>query len=68
MILHPVYILHEIASVDTVSIYALGFQCTGAVAGRELEVEAHIGLEQEFFLVPREAYLTRPDIQVLRNM
>lgn len=43
----------------------LGFQPTAGAAGCSLEVEAHIGLEQEFFLVSREAYLTRPDIQVL---
>ena len=27
-------------------------------------MNAHVGLEQEFFLVPRDAYLNRPDIQL----
>ena len=40
----------------------LGFKQPGEQ--RALEVEAHIGLEQEFFLVPRDAYLNRPDLQV----
>lgn len=31
---------------------------------KNLEVEPHIGLEQEFFLIPREAYLRRSDIQL----
>ena len=33
----------------------LGVECTGIVA--------NIGLEQEIFLVPRDAYYTRPDLQ-----
>ena len=35
---------------------ALGYAVDG--------IEPHIGLEQEFFLVPRSAYYRRPDLQL----
>lgn len=37
--------------------------------GKAGGLEAHIGIEQEFFLVHRDPYLNRPDLQVsFRNV
>mmetsp|Transcript_19699 Transcript_19699/g.17879 ORF Transcript_19699/g.17879 Transcript_19699/m.17879 type:complete len:698 (-) Transcript_19699:137-2230(-) len=41
-----------------------GVRLLGNLGYKVNKIQANIGLEQEFFLIPREAYLKRPDLQL----